>query len=167
MKISIIVAAAKNNVIGLNNRIPWYIPEDLRHFKDVTRFKCVIMGRKTFESIGKPLPTRTNIVITSNIEWSNTPNLFFVSSLEEALKVAEKYNRRKFDEIFIIGGVKLYEEALPITNTIYLTRINRDVEGDTCIPDSLLNGFKLSKCSQPYKDFSLECTYEFQTHTRI
>ena len=130
--ISIVVALAKKNrVIGKNNKLPWYIPEDLRHFKDVTEGHPVIMGRKTYESIGRPLPNRTNIVITRNKHF-NAPGCLVVSSLADSVKLAEQ---KDTNEIFIIGGGQIFEEAITIANKLYLTLVEGDFDGDVYFPE--------------------------------
>ena len=123
--ISLIVAASRNGVIGKDNKLPWHIPDDLKRFKTLTMGHPVLMGRKTFESIGKPLPGRTNIVVTHQKDFACCGALT-APSLEEALRITEKET-----EVFVIGGAQIFEQALPLADQIYLTRINRDFEGDT------------------------------------
>lgn len=133
--IALIVAAADNNVIGINNEMPWHIPDDFKHFKTVTMGKPCIMGRKTFESIvaqlGKPLPGRTNIVVT------RTPQTFdgavVSASLELAIEAAEEENP---DEIMIVGGAQIYAQALEqkLVDKIYLTRVHQSPDGDAFFP---------------------------------
>jgi len=125
MILSLIVAASRNNVIGAGGKLPWHLSADLKHFKKLTLGHPVLMGRKTFESIGKPLPGRTNIVITRQKEYQAC-GATVVHSLEEALRVCEKE-----PEVFVIGGAEIYKEALPQADRIYLTRINQNFEGDT------------------------------------
>jgi dihydrofolate reductase len=124
--INLIVATSKNGTIGKNNKIPWDIPDDLRYFKKKTLGSSIIMGRKTFESIGKPLPKRENIVITSNENYRKK-GVIVVNSLEKAIKKANHLN-----EIFIIGGQKVYEEALnlKVVEKIYQTKIHKEIPGD-------------------------------------
>jgi len=142
--ISIIAALSENRVIGNKGQIPWHIAEDMKRFKELTTGHPVIMGRKTFESIGKPLPNRTNIIITSNPdyhppdyppdEWNSLtpPDLHTVHSLNEALELAKKHEQ---NEIFIIGGGKIYQQALSIANKLYLTLVKGNFSGDTFFPD--------------------------------
>lgn len=127
--ISLIVAHDKNRVIGLNNDMPWHLPGDLAYFKRITMGKPIIMGRNTFESIGKPLPGRKNIIITRNLNYE-VPGSIVVHSLEEALKVAET----EHEEIMIIGGQQIFTEALPLADRLYVTRIDQEFEGDTFFP---------------------------------
>ena len=128
MQISIIVAMAENNIIGLDNKMPWHLPGDLQHFKKITLYKPIIMGRKTFESIGKALPKRRNIIISQNKNY-HVHNCEIYASLDLALKsVAHE------PEVMIIGGESIYKEALKIANTIYLTLIAAKLKGDTFFP---------------------------------
>lgn len=126
--IAFVVAAASNGVIGADNRLPWHLPADLRHFKQVTLGKPVVMGRRTFESIGRPLPGRTNIVISRAPGYA-APGCVVVDSVEQALAAAGDS-----DEIMIIGGAALYATCLPRATRIYLTRIHHDFAGDARFP---------------------------------
>ena len=133
MKISMIAAMAKKRVIGANNTMPWHLPADLKHFKAVTLGKPVIMGRKTYESIGKALPGRQNIVISrSGFEAEDAT---VVTDSQSALDAAENT-----EEVMIIGGGKIYEMFLPKATQLYLTFIELDVEGDTQFPDYQAHG---------------------------
>lgn len=130
MLISLIVAMAENRVIGRDNQMPWHLPADLRHFKSVTLGKPVIMGRKTFESIGRPLPGRRNLVISRNTEWQ-ADGVETVNSLDAALALVNAH-----DEVMIIGGGQLYRDALPLAHRLYLTHIELNVDdADTWFPD--------------------------------
>jgi dihydrofolate reductase len=124
IKLSAIVAADKNRVIGKNNRLPWRLNEDLRHFKEKTEGKAIIMGRNTWESIGRPLPNRRNIVLTSNKEFK-AEGVEVFSSLADALAVIEPNT-----EAVVIGGETLYREALPLCDTLYYTQVLANLEGD-------------------------------------
>ncbi|MCL1074247.1 dihydrofolate reductase [Shewanella dokdonensis] len=128
MRIALIAAMANNRVIGKDNQMPWHLPEDLRHFKQVTMGKPIIMGRRTYESIGRPLPGRQNIVITRNSALT-IPHVTTANSLTEAFDKADVC-----DELMIIGGGQLYAEALPYADVLYLTQISLDVDGDTWFP---------------------------------
>lgn len=128
MEIIIIAAMASNKVIGKNNDIPWHIPEELKQFKEKTLGSTVIMGRKTFESIGFPLPERKNIILTKKSSYTQ-PNCITTHSVEEALALC---NLEK--KVFILGGADIFQQTLPITDTIYLTVLDRSVEGDTYFP---------------------------------
>ncbi|MEH6575574.1 MAG: dihydrofolate reductase [Amphritea sp.] len=135
MKLAIIVAQAENRVIGINNNLPWHLPEDLRYFKQVTMGKPIIMGRKTFESIGRPLPGRTNIVITRDSEYQRE-GIRVVHSLEAATRLAESICLIDgFDEAMVIGGSQIYAQALAIADRLYLTQVHAAVEGDAYFPE--------------------------------
>ncbi|OCG24422.1 dihydrofolate reductase [Gilliamella sp. App2-1] len=134
MILSIIVAMADNGVIGLNNRMPWHLPADLAWFKKNTLNKPVIMGRKTFESIGRSLPGRHNIIISRQAtkESNLVANVSWVQSIDAAILLAQTQH---VDEAFIIGGGDIYKQALPLVNRLYLTHIEADLQGDTYFPD--------------------------------
>ena len=135
MRISLIVALSQNHVIGRNNNLPWYLPNDLKYFKQVTMGLPIIMGRKTFESIGKPLPGRTNIVITRNAQW-NADGVRVVASIEEGIKLAEAISEIDGrDELMVIGGDQIYRLALPLVDRLYLTEVHAHVEGDAYFPE--------------------------------
>lgn len=126
--VSIIAALARNGAIGRGNHMPWRLPEDLKRFRRLTMGHAVIMGRKTFESIGSPLAGRSNIVITRSRDW-NPPGCIVAHSLEAALDAAGNSG-----EAFVIGGAQIYELALPRARRLYLTEIERDFEGDAFFP---------------------------------
>lgn len=135
MKLSMIVAVAENGVIGRNNALPWYLPNDLKYFKQTTMGKPVIMGRKTYESIGKPLPGRTNIVITRQADYQ-PEGVKVVNSVEAARELAESVCLIDGqDEAMIMGGAEIYALALPHTDRLYLTEVHADVEGDAFFPE--------------------------------
>ena len=136
MIISLIAAMDKNKVIGKNNSLPWKLPEDMKRFREITQNKPVITGRKTFESIGKPLPNRTNIIITKDKNY-NAEGCVVVHSVDESLKVA-KGN----EEVMIIGGEQIFREFLPIANKMYLTFIEQEFEGDSYFPEYNKNEWK-------------------------
>jgi len=138
MKLSIIVAAARNGIIGRNNQLPWRLPQDLQYFKATTMGKPIIMGRKTYESIGKPLPGRLNIVITRQADWCGAEGVVVVHSVNEAMSVAENAHKALVnppEEAMVIGGAEIYREVLPRADRVYLTRIEVDVEGDACFAE--------------------------------
>ena len=130
VKIAMVVAASTNNAIGKNNQLLWHLPNDLKFFKNTTWGFPVIMGRKTFEAVNKPLPGRTNIVITRKTDWRAEGTLNALD-LEEAVYKASATNAR---QIFIIGGGEIYEQSMAIADTIYLTRVQVVLEGDTFFP---------------------------------
>lgn len=126
MTISLIVALSENSVIGQPGRmLPWRLTADLRHFREVTTGHSIIMGRKTYDTIGRPLPGRTNIIVTRNTEYS-APGALVEPSLEAALAEAKSIDS---GEIFIAGGGSIYEQALPLANKLYLTRVHSEVKG--------------------------------------
>ncbi len=126
--LAIVVAVAENGVIGRDNGLPWHLPEDLKHFKAVTMGKPLLMGRRTYESIGRPLPGRLNIVLTRAADWS-TPGVEVVHDLTTALGRAGAV-----PEVAVIGGAELFRETLPIARRIHLTRVHADIDGDTFMP---------------------------------
>lgn len=131
MIISLIAAASENNVIGNKGKLPWNLPADLKYFRTVTQGHPVIMGRKTFQSIGRVLPKRRNIVVSRH-EFPQTPLEFDVAhSVEEAIALCKD---DPSGEVFIIGGGEIYEQAMPLANRIYLTRVHATVEGDAYFP---------------------------------
>lgn len=130
MKISLIAAASENDVIGRDNDLPWRLPDEFRYFKRTTEGHHVIMGRRTWESRGTPLPKRVNLVVSSRPDFT-APGATVVRSLAEALELARAAGER---EAFVIGGTALYAEALPIADTLYLTRVHAEFEGDAYFP---------------------------------
>lgn len=128
--ISIVVAVAENNVIGKENQLIWHLPADLRHFKQLTMGHPIVMGRKTYESIGKPLPGRTSIIITRQKGYT-AQGCIVVNSIAEALEKAKALD----EQVYIIGGAEIYRQALPFTDTIYLTKVHHTFEGDTFFPE--------------------------------
>lgn len=130
MRISLVVAAARNGVIGLRGEIPWRLPEDQRFFRRLTTGHVIVMGRKTFDSIGKPLPSRTNLVL-SRSDLSNVDGIHAFDSL----RAAEEWARdRDTGEFFVIGGEQLYRDAMENADRIYLTRVEAEPEGDAFFP---------------------------------
>ena len=128
MIVSIIVAVANNNAIGGDNRLLWHISADLKRFKAITSGHAIVMGRKTYESIGKPLPNRQNIVITRNADLV-LPGVEVVLSIDAAKAIA------KGDELFVIGGGEIYQQTMPLADRIYLTRVWADYKADTFFPE--------------------------------
>jgi len=129
-KIAFVVARAANGVIGVDGKLPWHIPADLQHFKKHTLGKPVIMGRKTFESIGRPLPRRTNIVVTRSPDW-RADGVVVAHDIPTALAVAfEDALRTGAEEVAVIGGDAIFEQTLPQVQRLYLTEVHRDYAGD-------------------------------------
>ena len=137
--ISLIVAASENNAIGKGNAMLWHLPEDLKFFKNTTWGMPVIMGRKTFEAVGKPLPGRTNIIVTSNSSWQ-VEDTITTTSIEDAIKVANETNAK---EIFITGGGEIYKQTLPIADKVYLTRVHTTIDGDAFFPEMDINTWEI------------------------
>ncbi|MBO0932196.1 dihydrofolate reductase [Fibrella aquatilis] len=140
MKISLIAAMAQNRVIGKDNDLPWHLPDDFAYFKQKTGGHVIIMGRKSFEALGKPLPKRTNIVVTRQADFQ-AEGITVVPSLEAALDVARPVEARAehpeggVAEIFVIGGAEIYALALPVADRIYLTEVQKAYDGDTRFPE--------------------------------
>jgi dihydrofolate reductase len=128
--IAIVVAVAENNVIGKDNQLIWHLPADLRFFKNLTMGHPILMGRKTYESIGKPLPGRTTVIITRQQDFE-APGCIVTNSVDEAIAEARKLDQ----DIYIIGGAEIYKQALAKVDTIYLTRVNHTFDGDTFFPE--------------------------------
>lgn len=156
MKVSIVVAMTEDFVIGVNNRLPWHLPGDLRNFRRITLGKTVIMGRKTFDSIGRPLPDRKNIVLTNNPDYT-ADGVTVVHKLDEGLKLAVPR-----DECFVIGGSAVYKCALPVVERIYLTLIHNPFSGDACFPRiDLKNDFKIVQEGPVEWDETRTVSYSF------
>lgn len=130
MTISAIVATAKNNVIGRSNDIPWYLPADLKYFKRTTLGHHVVMGRKSFQSIGRPLPKRTNVIVTRD-PFFIASGCIVTHSLEQALAIAKSNGE---EEAFIIGGGEIYRQSMELLDKLYLTEVDLEVEGDVFFP---------------------------------
>lgn len=141
MILSLLVAADENNVIGKDNKLPWHLPNDLKYFKNQTWGMPVLMGRKTFESIGKPLQGRKSIVITRSKDWKHE-DAEVVHSVYEAIGKAKEFGVK---EIFVIGGAEIFKTAFENANRIYLTRIHHQFDGDVYFPEVSSNEWKLVK----------------------
>ncbi len=133
--LALIAAVAQNGCIGVGNKLPWYLPEDLRFFKRITTGKPVLMGRTTFESLGRPLPNRSNIVITRNPDFTAPAGVRVVHSLAEAIRVGEAVAHVDGGrEVVVIGGAQIYAEALPQVERMYITEVEKSVDGDAFFP---------------------------------
>jgi dihydrofolate reductase len=161
MDISIIVAMDENGVIGLNNRLPWRLTADLKHFREVTMGKPVVMGRKTFESIGKPLPGRHNIIVSRQADLTHA-GCTVVNSLEQAIEAASGAA-----EVMIIGGAEIYRETLPRANRIYLTRVHTAVTGDTHFPEIDYDGWRETSIEEHAADERNEYPFSFVVLERV
>ncbi len=159
MVISLIVAAAENNAIGKNNQLLWHLPNDLKFFKNTTWGMPVIMGRKTFESVNKPLPGRFNIVITRQAGWK-AEGVMVAADLTDALKKVEETNCK---EAFIIGGGEIYKQGIEIAGKIYLTRVHAVLDGDTFFPVVDESKWQLNANQDFAADDKHKFAYSFQT----
>lgn len=155
MIISIIVAMDKNRVIGKDNKMPWHLSSDLKRFKQLTMGKPIIMGRKTFESIGKPLPGRINIILTKDANYKQE-GCIVVHSVDEALKFCEGNN-----EVMVIGGAKVYMLFLPMTKKIYLTLVDGEYEGDTYFPEIDMKKWEEVRIEEHFKDDNNPYSFSF------
>jgi dihydrofolate reductase len=161
-KISLIAAMAANRVIGRHNRLPWHLPADLKRFKRLTLGHTLIMGRKTFESIGRPLPGRSTVVVTRQTDYA-PPGVQVAHSVQEALSLAE------VEEVFIAGGAELFAETLPLADRLHLTLIEKDFEGDTFFPDFDPAEWRLveeERHEPDETDAEVPYGYTFQIHDR-
>ena len=164
MIVSVIVAASENNVIGRNNQLPWNLPADLKYFKQTTMGKPIIMGRKTFESLGRPLPGRPNIVITRQADYSRE-GLIVTASLQEALNAAKAFDS---GEVFITGGSEIFAQALPIlVQRVYLTRVHAHVEGDAFFPVLPKEQWKLASSDPHPADEKHAYAFTFEVWERV
>ena len=163
MIISSIVAVAKNNVIGKDNDIPWYLPADLKYFKKTTLGHHILMGRKCFQSIGVALPKRTNVIMTRN-PFFLANNALIVDSLEAGIELA-KLNGE--EELFIIGGGMIYEQSMNIIDRLYITRVDLDVEGDIYFPKINQAEWRLLSRDPHSADEKNEFDYVFEVYERL
>ncbi len=165
MKRSIIVARANNHVIGKNNGLIWHMPHDLRFFKETTIGHYVIMGRKSYEAVGKPLPSRLNIIVTRNKDYA-AENCLVLHSLQEALELAKQ---QKQQEVFILGGGEIYRQALDKgwVDRIYLTEIKDDFDGDTYFPELDMKQWKETHREEFQADHQNPHNYAFVTLDKV
>ena len=160
--ISFLVAADEGNVIGKDNKLPWHLPADLKYFKNLTWGMPVVMGRKTFESIGKPLPGRTSIVITRNKAWA-FEKVLVAHTIDEAVQFAAE---RGVKEVFVIGGAEIFTTTLPNAGRIYLTRIHHRFEGDVFFPEMQASEWQLVNSHTHQPDEKNGYSYTFETWER-
>ena len=165
--ISHLVAMAKNRVIGVDNELPWNLPDDLNHFKKYTLNRPIVMGRKTFESIGKPLPQRTNIVISRSLSEIDGVNVF--SEVEDGIAFANQYNEKNQleDEVIIIGGAQIFNETLPIMNRLVLTQVDCEIAGDVFYPEINMNNFIRKNVSKHFKDEKNQFDFSIDLYEKI
>jgi dihydrofolate reductase len=165
MKIALIVAASQNNVIGLDNQLPWHLPEDLQYFKSVTMGKPILMGRKTYDSIGRPLPGRTNIVLTRDANWT-ADGVQVVNDLDSAIAASEKAcAAADSGELMIIGGEQIYRKFLPVASKLYLTKVEAEIEGDAFFPD--INSTQWQQVAEKIPEKVGNYSYRFVVLERI
>ena len=160
--INIVVAKASNNVIGAKNDLIWHLPNDLKHFKSLTSGHPIIMGRKTFESVGRPLPNRTNIVVTRDQNW-NAEDIEIASSLQKAIEAAKKID----DDIYILGGGNIYKQAIEFTDVLYITEVHHEFDGDTYFPEIDSDEWEEVEREDFKKDEKHLYAYSFVTYKRI
>ena len=162
MNITLVVAASENNAIGLNNQLLWHLPKDMRFFKNTTWGMPILMGRKTFESMGsKPLNGRLNIIITRNKNWVSE-DVTVVHTMEEAIALATKFS---YNELLVIGGGEIYEMALPLAQKIWLTRVQTTIEGDVYFP-TLNADWELVSSTQNAADEKHKFSFDFECWKR-
>lgn len=159
---TIVVAMGKNNEIGSDNQLLWHLPKDLKHFKEITSGHPVIMGRKTYESIGKPLPNRTNIVVSRKKDWFEE-GILIVGSIKEAVKFAKKID----EEIFIIGGGTIYDQTMEIVDKLEVTLVKANLEADTFFPEIDSKIWKKTNEICHEKDEKNQYDFCFQTFEKI
>ncbi len=167
MRISAIAAKSSNNVIGKNNQLPWRLPEDSKYFKRITRHHHVLMGRKTFDSLDKPLPERTSIILTRAMssvgtQATATEPIFIVNSLEKGIEIAKQNGE---NELFVIGGAQIYELAMPMLNRLYITEVHTVAEGDAFFPEIGADWKEISR-EKHFKDEKNIFDYDFVVYER-
>ena len=160
MNISIVVAISENHVIGKDNKLLWHLPNDLKHFKEITTGHTIIMGRKTYESVGKPLPNRRNIIITR--QAITIPGCEVVNSIEAALVLCADEN-----EVFIVGGAEIHKQAIKLTDRIYLTVVHKEFEGDSFFPKINKDEWKEVSHEDHESDHKNPLPYSFITLERV
>jgi dihydrofolate reductase len=165
MRVSIIVAMATNGVIGRDGKLPWRLSDDLRRFKRLTMGHTIVMGRRTWESIGRPLPGRRTIIVSRRLQFgSDAEDVAVAASFDEALRIAESAGG---DEAFIVGGSQLYREALPRADRLYITRVLARIDGDTYFPSFDQSEWRLVSSQHHSTDSVNEYPCEFETYERL
>lgn len=161
--ISLLYAMDKNRLIGKNNELPWHLPQDLAYFKRVTMGHTIVMGRKTFDSIGKPLPGRENIIITRDTSFTCN-GCKVIHSINELLNLSREKNN---EELFVIGGAEIFKEILPFSDRLYVTNIHHEFDGDTYFPITNDAEWKLISKEPGKKDEKNPYDYEFVVYEKI
>ena len=166
MIISHLVALSNNLVIGVNNDLPWKLKKDLQHFSAYTQNKAIVMGRKTFESIGRPLPNRKNVVISSTI--ASMHEVQIVNSLEQGITEAENWNKENnlVQEVILIGGGYVFKESINIVNKLVLTKVNCDIDGDVFYPKIDLEEWTMTSIEPFKKDEENEYDFSVETYLK-
>lgn len=160
--VAILVAASENNIIGKGNSIPWHLPADMRYFRRLTTGNVVIMGRKTFDSIGKTLPDRANVIVTRQNDF-RVPGAFVAHSLRDALEKGRASGR----DVFVIGGEEIYRQALPYVDRVYLTRIHAHIDGDARFPQMDKKEWLLVSTESKTPDEKHKFAFDFEVYQRI
>jgi dihydrofolate reductase len=164
LKITIIVAKSRNNVIGKDNQLVWKLSSDLQNFKRLTSGHHILMGRKTFESLGKPLPNRVSVVITRNTDFSLPEGHHVVHAIEEAIQLCIS---KRLERIYIIGGAEIYNQSMQFCDELQVTEVDTVVEGDAFFPEIDLREWKITSSEHFKKDEKNEYDFEFITYKRI
>lgn len=161
--IHIVVAIAENRVIGKDNQLIWHLPEDLKHFKLLTMGHPMIMGRKTFEAIGKPLPGRTSIIVTRQADYKAPEGCIVASSLEEALQEALYID----EQVMVVGGAEIYQQALPLAEVVHLTLVHESFDGDVSFPELSPSEWDITTQQEHEADEKHAYPFSFFTFRRI
>jgi dihydrofolate reductase len=159
LPLSAVVAMSQNRVIGNNNQLPWHLPADLKHFKAITTGNTIVMGRKTYESIGKPLPNRTNVILTRNLNF-NAPGCVVINQFAEVWDKID-ISSPQAQEIFIIGGAQIYKQLLPEIQRIYLTIVHQAFQGDAFFPEINKQQWQELECVTHLADANNLYNYSF------
>jgi dihydrofolate reductase len=163
LKVSIVVAKGENNVIGKENGLPWHLPSDLRHFKKTTSGHHVIMGRKTFESLGKPLPGRTHIVVTRDNSYHVPQGHYVVNDIMEGINIGKS---KGLEKLYILGGAEIYKLSLPHADEMVITEVKGTPEGDTFFPEVDMNKWEEVSREPVEKDDKNEYAHDFVVYIR-
>jgi dihydrofolate reductase len=163
--ISHLVAVSNNGVIGVDNDLPWNLKADLAHFREYTLNKTIVMGRKTFESIGRPLPKRTNYVVSRTIE--SIPGAHVFKSLDDAFKSAESNSDEADSELVIIGGGYLFRDTIDTFNKLLITRVDCDIEGDVFYPELDLSKWSLLNTESFNKDHENDYNFKIEEYSKL
>lgn len=160
LSISIIVATARNGIIGRDGSLPWHLPDDLKRFKEITTGHTVVVGRKTFEAIGRPLPDREVVVLTRNRGF-DAEDIQVIHSFEKAIALADER-----EELFVAGGAEVYAHTLPLADRLYQTQVHADVEGDVSFPEISSSEWRLSSEELHDSDENHEFAFSFRSFER-